>query len=258
MSIEDSLFHTKKTLNLNGNLVSLGTPQVIGILNVTPDSFFKDSRVENEQNIELIELRIGGLPQNQIKNNKLFNVLRYINDMQGIPFHVIKKGIPFLFFHHTEIYVKYIDADPTNKIYYNVHLNKTNIPSTNLTDHVFFQYQYENVKLEHNSIRLEFNLPSHMFLIQSEPHVNATHLVLDDLHILNLYTHEKYDNWDIYKFHPLTPEHEDFHKYSINFSRIDDQKICFKESGKNNVKILCINSNTLRTTSGLCGTGYSC
>ncbi len=51
MSIEDSLFHTKKTLNLNGNLVSLGTPQVIGILNVTPDSFFKDSRVENEQNI---------------------------------------------------------------------------------------------------------------------------------------------------------------------------------------------------------------
>jgi dihydropteroate synthase len=51
LSIEDSLFHTKKTLNLNGNLVSLDTPQVIGIINVTPDSFYKGSRVEKEWDI---------------------------------------------------------------------------------------------------------------------------------------------------------------------------------------------------------------
>lgn len=51
LSIEDSLFHTKKTLNLNGNLVSLDPPQVMGILNITPDSFYNGSRVESASDI---------------------------------------------------------------------------------------------------------------------------------------------------------------------------------------------------------------
>ncbi len=36
------------TLNCNGKLVSLSTPQVMGILNVTPDSFFSESRKQTE------------------------------------------------------------------------------------------------------------------------------------------------------------------------------------------------------------------
>ncbi|RYC69547.1 MULTISPECIES: dihydropteroate synthase [Spirosoma] len=39
---------TKKTLNCRGRLVSLDTPVVMGILNVTPDSFFAGSRVSPE------------------------------------------------------------------------------------------------------------------------------------------------------------------------------------------------------------------
>jgi dihydropteroate synthase len=35
----------KKTLNIGGKLLDLSTPQVMGILNVTPDSFFSGSRV---------------------------------------------------------------------------------------------------------------------------------------------------------------------------------------------------------------------
>lgn len=35
----------KKTLNIGGKLLDLTTPQVMGILNVTPDSFFSGSRV---------------------------------------------------------------------------------------------------------------------------------------------------------------------------------------------------------------------
>lgn len=44
MSRKDSLFQVKKTLNLRGNLVSLDSPLVMGILNVTPDSFYAGSR----------------------------------------------------------------------------------------------------------------------------------------------------------------------------------------------------------------------
>lgn len=43
----------EKTLNLKGNLVSLATPLIMGILNVTPDSFFADSRKQDEAAIDV-------------------------------------------------------------------------------------------------------------------------------------------------------------------------------------------------------------
>ncbi|HAA19552.1 MAG TPA: dihydropteroate synthase, partial [Cytophagales bacterium] len=46
---KDSLFSQKKTLNIQGTLVSLETPRVMGILNVTPDSFYSGSRVATEE-----------------------------------------------------------------------------------------------------------------------------------------------------------------------------------------------------------------
>ena len=42
----------EKTLNLKGNLVSLATPLIMGILNVTPDSLFADSRKQDEAAID--------------------------------------------------------------------------------------------------------------------------------------------------------------------------------------------------------------
>ena len=39
------------TLNCNGRLLDLSTPQVMGILNVTPDSFYADSRKQTEQEV---------------------------------------------------------------------------------------------------------------------------------------------------------------------------------------------------------------
>lgn len=39
------------TLNCNGKLLGLQTPQVMGILNVTPDSFYADSRQQTEEAI---------------------------------------------------------------------------------------------------------------------------------------------------------------------------------------------------------------
>ena len=40
-----------KTININGTLMDLDKPRVMGILNVTPDSFFSDSRKQSEQDI---------------------------------------------------------------------------------------------------------------------------------------------------------------------------------------------------------------
>ncbi|QIP15777.1 dihydropteroate synthase [Spirosoma aureum] len=46
---------TKKTLNCRGRLVSLETPVVMGILNITPDSFFAGSRIPLEKTVEIAQ-----------------------------------------------------------------------------------------------------------------------------------------------------------------------------------------------------------
>jgi len=48
----DKSFYTKRTtINLNGNLINLSSPVVMGVLNVTPDSFFDGGVYTNESAI---------------------------------------------------------------------------------------------------------------------------------------------------------------------------------------------------------------
>jgi len=44
---KDTFLYRKSTLNLQGKLVDLAIPSVMAILNITPDSFFKGSRVDS-------------------------------------------------------------------------------------------------------------------------------------------------------------------------------------------------------------------
>lgn len=48
--IEDKLFPLKYTLQIKGRLVCLNRPQIMGILNLTPDSFFGESRIQTSKN----------------------------------------------------------------------------------------------------------------------------------------------------------------------------------------------------------------
>lgn len=51
--MQNKLFSVNKTLKVNGTLVDLTTPRVMGILNVTPDSFFDGGRyLQNEAILE--------------------------------------------------------------------------------------------------------------------------------------------------------------------------------------------------------------
>lgn len=46
--LESNFFSTNKTLNVRGRLIDLNTPKVMGILNVTPDSFYDGNRYTSE------------------------------------------------------------------------------------------------------------------------------------------------------------------------------------------------------------------
>ncbi len=48
---ESNFFLANKTLNIRGRLVSLDTPKIMGILNVTPDSFYDGNRYTTEASI---------------------------------------------------------------------------------------------------------------------------------------------------------------------------------------------------------------
>ncbi|QDH77637.1 dihydropteroate synthase [Echinicola soli] len=47
---EDKLFPSKITLQIKGKLILLDDPCVMGILNVTPDSFYSESRISPDEN----------------------------------------------------------------------------------------------------------------------------------------------------------------------------------------------------------------
>jgi dihydropteroate synthase len=46
---KDTFFCPKMTLNCRGKIINLSEPLVMGILNITPDSFFEDSRVSSPE-----------------------------------------------------------------------------------------------------------------------------------------------------------------------------------------------------------------
>ncbi|MFC2123302.1 dihydropteroate synthase [Bacteroidota bacterium] len=48
---KDTSFSFKKTLNIGGKLLSLDKPLIMGILNITPDSFYSDSQFQSEKDI---------------------------------------------------------------------------------------------------------------------------------------------------------------------------------------------------------------
>ncbi|MFZ9235592.1 MAG: dihydropteroate synthase [Algoriphagus sp.] len=54
-SSEDKLFPQKYTFQIKGCLYSLNKPKVMGILNLTPDSFFEGSRVPTDKKSVLME-----------------------------------------------------------------------------------------------------------------------------------------------------------------------------------------------------------
>lgn len=51
MTAKDTFFQVKKTLNVGGKIIDLSQPKVMGIINITPDSFFAGSRMQSEKDI---------------------------------------------------------------------------------------------------------------------------------------------------------------------------------------------------------------
>jgi len=51
LEAKDTVFKSKKTLNLKGKILDLHTPAVMSIINLTPDSFYPQSRASRDKDI---------------------------------------------------------------------------------------------------------------------------------------------------------------------------------------------------------------
>jgi dihydropteroate synthase len=51
MSSKDTLFSGKLTINCHGRLIDFAIPRVMGILNITPDSFYDGGRYQHEEDV---------------------------------------------------------------------------------------------------------------------------------------------------------------------------------------------------------------
>jgi len=60
MGTKDTIFSKKTTINCNGSLLDLAVPKVMGVLNVTPDSFYDGGYYENNEQIQQQVLRLIG------------------------------------------------------------------------------------------------------------------------------------------------------------------------------------------------------
>jgi len=49
--VKDKLFSNKNTLNIKGKILDISVPKVMGVINVTPDSFFAGSRSQQQNKI---------------------------------------------------------------------------------------------------------------------------------------------------------------------------------------------------------------
>jgi dihydropteroate synthase len=49
MMVKNTAFSVKTTLNCGGQLLDLSTPQIMGVLNITPDSFYDGGKYANEK-----------------------------------------------------------------------------------------------------------------------------------------------------------------------------------------------------------------
>ena len=52
MIIKDTFFSKKYTINCRGNLIDLSEPKIMGILNITPDSFYDGGRYNDDTGVK--------------------------------------------------------------------------------------------------------------------------------------------------------------------------------------------------------------
>ena len=205
----------------------------------------------NEHNIDTIQIEMGGQRMDVIYDNEIFKVLRRCHDMEGIPFHMLKVGVPYLKYHRITICVEFNKLmDP--KLSYNVYENTECGP-----DNLVFKTQgmggepIDCVKY----IPSVFSLPVYALIVKSDPYDEIDYVKFDGDIKLKLERREEINGYTIYRLCPSI----DFYNnksFPINFSRADEVSIHFKGDFDKTVILYSISGTILRVGAGMAGIDF--
>lgn len=97
----NSIFQAKKSINCKGKLIDLSSPLVMGILNVTPDSFFDGGKFKSEKQIterinQLIEEEVDIIDIGAVSTRPGADLLNTGEEIKRLEFSLscIKKNFP--------------------------------------------------------------------------------------------------------------------------------------------------------------------
>jgi dihydropteroate synthase len=96
LASKDKVFYSKNTLNVNGNILDLSTPIIMGILNVTDDSFYDGGRFLDEKTItnQVEKLIYDGADIIDIGGYSSRPGAKHIDEESE--FHRLSKGLKFI------------------------------------------------------------------------------------------------------------------------------------------------------------------
>ena len=245
-----NIINKKKFLRKETISVKAGRQAIIIPFNIHEglgEIYFKDY-----SNIKEIQLEVGGISIDYIKDNNIIRSLQKLYNMKGIPFFIFKQIIPRLLFHNIRIHVElYKDDELSYDVHEYLNYNET-------LDKVIFQTQFshnENIK---NRLKLYFNNTVYILLVKTEPYSKIKSFIFDNwsIHIEPNNKFKKY-GYDVYYLTLDLLDENSILKYGINLSRIDTCIIEFEDNQSKNVSIHAINTNIFRTKRNMGGIAFS-
>jgi len=51
LAAKDTFFYQKNTINVHGKLINLSNPKVMGVINITPDSFYDGGKLNSKKDL---------------------------------------------------------------------------------------------------------------------------------------------------------------------------------------------------------------
>ena len=235
---------------------------------------------EDETNIKTIGLSVGGTTLDKINDCdvNIFNALRNLFSMKGIPISILKKGIPHTEWHDIRVHVEFYNAIAPTAINASVQIYQNKNDTGNiagmgmgagagadLSSFCSYHVAKQTDNGVSNRMRLNFNHVTTALMIKTNTGEKPTHISFNGGIVLLLDRYVTKFGYDVYKFKPnkLSPAFttqssiDSTLKCSINLSRVDNCVVHFANNTPKTVQICQIYLNCTRFMAGMGGSMYA-
>jgi hypothetical protein len=195
-------------------------------ISVKSDEILGEITLSNYDNINNIELEIGGLQIDKIYiEDESYKVYQHLYKMNGLPFHILKHGVPVAKYHQLRLKFTMLNGQSLPSFNYNVY---TAINPDKKK--IYKWWNYFSCKILTKDFRNIFPQVGMFFFIKHTPNNRITHFKLNSTYKLKLSKPQQLYGYDVYL---LTSNLKNIKGDFINFSSIDNIQSNFENPIEN-------------------------